>query len=86
MSSLRRTGVRYRAVADWGVLGKKLRKDIGRVKNAFPSVSGDQIYLKSGTLMVDGIEPVEDLTVQRYTDLPNGSDQYGTHNDNVRNT
>jgi isoleucyl-tRNA synthetase len=79
------SGVRYRAVADWGVLGKKLRKDIGRVKNALPSVSSDEIkaYLKSGTVTVDGIELVDgDLTVQRYIELPNGSDQYGTHTDN----
>jgi isoleucyl-tRNA synthetase len=78
-------GIRYRAVADWGVLGKKLRKDIGRVKNALPSVSSHDIkaYLTSGKLTVDGIELVAgDLAVQRYISLPQGSEQYGTHTDN----
>jgi isoleucyl-tRNA synthetase len=79
------SGVRYRALADWGVLGKRLRKDIGRVKKALPSVPSDDIkaYVKSGSLVVDGIELVAgDLTIQRYIELPNGSEQYGTHTDN----
>lgn len=80
------SGVRYRAVADWGVLGRKLRKDLGRVKNALPSVSSDTVkaYLETGKLAVDGIELVKgDLTVQRYLELPPASDgQYATHTDN----
>src|ERR1700722_4079978 len=79
------SGVRYRAVADWGVLGKKLRKDIGRVKNALPNVPSDNIkaYIESGRLKVDEIELVDgDLTVQRYIDLPDSLGQYGTHTDN----
>ena len=80
------SGVRYRAVADWGVLGRKLRKDLGRVKNALPSVSSDTVkaYLETGRLAVDGIELVKgDLTVQRYLELPPASDgQYATHTDN----
>jgi len=80
------SGVRYRAVADWGVLGRKLRKDIGRVRNALPSVSSDAIkgYILTGKITVDGIELVEgDLTVQRYLELPPSSaGQFATNTDN----
>jgi len=80
------SGVRYRAVADWSVLGRKLRKNLGRVKNALPNVSSDDVkaYTKSGKLSVDGIELVAgDLTVQRYIELPTAADtQYATHTDN----
>lgn len=80
------SGVRYRAVADWAVLGKKLRKDLGRVKNALPSVSSDAVkaYISTGKINVDGIELVAgDLTVQRYLELPSSAEgQYATHTDN----
>lgn len=80
------SGVRYRAVADWPVLGRKLRKDLGRVKNALPSVPSDdvKVYVNTGKLTVDGIELVAgDLTVQRYLELPpTANGQYGTHTDN----
>lgn len=80
------SGVRYRAVADWAVLGRKLRKDITRVKNALPNVLSDDVkkYLNLGKIAVDGIQLVTgDLTVQRYLELPAGSeDQYATHTDN----
>ncbi|KAF8997347.1 hypothetical protein BDZ89DRAFT_1148602, partial [Hymenopellis radicata] len=79
-------GVRYKAVADWAVLGKKLRKDLGRVKKGLPDVSSDAVreYVSSGELMVDGIQLVAgDLTVQRYLELPPAAQgQYGTHTDN----
>lgn len=79
------SGVRYRAVADWGVLGRKLRKDLGRVKKALPDVCSDDIkrFVDTGKIMVDGIELVTgDLTVQRYIELPPGSEaQYATHTD-----
>lgn len=80
------SGVRYRAVADWAVLGRKLRKDLARVKNALPKVTSDEIkaYIDTGKLTVDGIELVEgDLTVQRYIDLPETAEaQYATNTDN----
>jgi isoleucyl-tRNA synthetase len=80
------SGVRYRAVADWGVLGRKLRKDLGRVKNALPAVSSDDIkaYMDTGKITVDGIELIAgDLTVQRYLELPPTAEgQYATHTDN----
>ena len=65
--------MRYKAVADWAVLGRKLRKDLARVKNALPKVTSDEVkaYVQTGKLVVDGIELVEgDLTVQRYIELP----------------
>lgn len=78
--------MRYKAAADWPVLGRKLRKDIGRVKNALPNVSSEDIkrYSETGKLVVDGIELVEgDLTVQRYIELPAGAEaQYATNTDN----
>ena len=80
------SGVRYRVVADWSVLGRKLRKDLGRVKNALPKVSSDEVkgYIQNGKISVDGIELVAgDLTVQRYIELPKGSEgQHATHTDN----
>ena len=82
-------GVKYRAVADWAVLGRKLRKDLGRVKNALPSVPSDDVrkYVDTGKLTVDGIELVAgDLSVQRYIELPEqqagGSGQHATNTDN----
>ncbi|EPQ57319.1 hypothetical protein GLOTRDRAFT_115301 [Gloeophyllum trabeum ATCC 11539] len=80
------SGVRYRAVADWSVLGKKLRKDLGKVKNALPNVPSDQIksYTQTGKLSVAGIQLVEgDLQVQRYIELPTGTEEtYATQTDN----
>ncbi|RDB24889.1 Isoleucine--tRNA ligase, cytoplasmic [Hypsizygus marmoreus] len=80
------SGVRYRAVADWAVLGRKLRKDLARVKNALPNVSSDAVreYVNTGKINVDGIELVAgDLTVQRYLELPPSAEgQFATHTDN----
>ena len=86
-------GVKYRAAADWAVLGRKLRKDLGRVKNALPKVSSDAVraYVETGKLTVDGIELVAgDLAVQRYIELPEqqqgqgqaGSATHATNTDN----
>ncbi|KAL5507433.1 ILS1_2 [Sanghuangporus vaninii] len=80
-----RAGVKFRAVADWAVLGKKLRRDLVRVKNALPSVSSDAVkaYMDTGKLTVDGIELVAgDLTVQRYVDMQDSADAYGSNSDN----
>lgn len=80
------SGVRYRAVADWPVLGRKLRKDLGRVRNALPSVPSDAVkaYTTGGTITVDGIVLVQgDLTVQRYLELPSTAQgQFATNSDN----
>lgn len=61
-------GVQYTAVADWPVLGKKLKKDAKKVKAALPNVSSDDVKLfaETGKLTVDGIDLIsEDLQVQR---------------------
>lgn len=80
------SGVRYRAVADWAILGKKLRKDLGKVKNALPSVSSDAVkaYANTGKINIEGIELVTgDLTIQRYLELPTGIEgRFATHTDN----
>ncbi|KAF7376281.1 hypothetical protein MSAN_00043500 [Mycena sanguinolenta] len=80
------SGVRYRAAADWTVLGRKLRKDVGRVRNALPNVPSDAVksFLQSGKLLVDGIELVTgDITVQRYLDIPaSAQKQFATNTDN----
>lgn len=79
-----RTGVKYRAVADWPVLGKKLRKDVGRVRNALPDVPSEDIksFIDSGKIHVNGIELVTgDITVLRYVDLP-ADGSYATTTDN----
>ncbi|KAK7005654.1 tRNA synthetases class I-domain-containing protein [Favolaschia claudopus] len=80
------SGVRYRAVADWTVLGRKLRKDVGRVRNALPNVSSDNVknFLETGKINVDGIELVTgDITVQRYLEIPQASQkQFATNTDN----
>lgn len=60
--------VQYTAVADWPVLGKKLKKDAKKVKAALPKVSSEEVkqFAASGKITVDGIDLVsEDLQVQR---------------------
>jgi hypothetical protein len=37
------SGIRYRAIANWAVLGKKLRKDLAKVKTALPEMPSDDI-------------------------------------------
>ncbi|KAJ7045675.1 tRNA synthetases class I-domain-containing protein [Mycena alexandri] len=80
------SSVRYRAVADWTVLGKKLRKDVGRVRKALPDVSSDEVkaFIESGKITVDGIELVTgDIAVQRYLDIPaEAQKQFATNTDN----
>lgn len=60
--------VQYSVNADWPVLGKKLKKDVQKVKKGLPEVSSAdcKAYLLSGKLSVAGIELVEgDLVVKR---------------------
>lgn len=61
-------GVEYSAVADWPVLGKKLKGAAKKVKAALPSVSSADVqkFAETGKITVDGIDLVrEDLQVQR---------------------
>lgn len=60
--------VQYSVTADWPVLGKKLKKDIARVKKALPGLSSEQVqsYLADKHIIVDGIRLEEgDLVVRR---------------------
>ncbi|QLG74830.1 hypothetical protein HG535_0H01570 [Zygotorulaspora mrakii] len=71
-------GVEYRALADWPVLGKKLKKEAKKVKDALPKVTSSEVqkYLETGELNVAGIELVEgDLNVVR--GLPESQVQQG---------
>lgn len=81
-----RAGVKYKATADWPVLGRKLRKDINRVKNGLPLLSSDDVkrYVETGKVTVDGIELIRgDLTVSRYVEHAPSSD--GTYSANTDN-
>lgn len=62
-------GVKYKATADWPTLGKKLRKDIGKVKTALPTLPSQQCkdFVQHGKTTVNGVELVTgDLVVTRY--------------------
>ncbi|SCV70092.1 BQ2448_1486 [Microbotryum intermedium] len=87
-SSEKDCGIKYCATAEWATLGKKLRKDMAKVKNGLPQVSSEEIkkYLKTGKLDVQGIELVEgDLVAQRFVDvdaLPKDGDKEYGHDGN----
>ncbi|KAK9779312.1 putative isoleucine--tRNA ligase [Seiridium cardinale] len=60
--------VQYSVTADWPVLGKKLKKDMAKVKKALPGVTSDQVrkYTEDKQIIVDGIRLEEgDLVVRR---------------------
>ncbi|KAI9759215.1 MAG: isoleucine--tRNA ligase [Chaenotheca gracillima] len=55
-------------IPDWPTLGKRLKKDLQKVKKAVPSLTNDQIrrYLQEKSIVVDGIRLEEgDLAVVR---------------------
>lgn len=75
----------YSVTADWPVLGKKLRKDMGRVKKALPDVTSDQVkgYVRDGFIMVDGIRLEEgDLVVRRAVKEDDSSKELEVNTDN----
>jgi len=77
-SDEKKYGVQYRAVADWPVLGKKLKKEVKKVKDALPALTSDEVetFSNTGKITVAGIELVEgDLTVLR--GLPENKDNEG---------
>ena len=60
--------VQYSVNADWPVLGKKLKKDLIRVKKGFASVTSEQAkeYVLTKKIVIDGITLGEgDLVVKR---------------------
>lgn len=80
-------GVQYSATADWPVLGKKLKKDMAKVKKALPLLQSEQVhaYVQQGTIEVDGIKlDAGDLVVKRgLSPAADGSSQYlETNTDN----
>ncbi|CAG8691539.1 2174_t:CDS:2, partial [Acaulospora colombiana] len=79
-----RTCVQYKATADWPTLGKKLRKDIGKVKAGLPKLTSEEVkaYETTGEIVVDGIPLTKgDLVVNRYVDLPEDG-SYASNSDN----
>lgn len=77
--------VQYSVTADWPVLGKKLKKDMAKVKKALPGITSEQVkeYQSSGKLLVDGIELVEgDLVVRRGVKEEGKSKNSETNTDN----
>ncbi|CAA17821.1 cytoplasmic isoleucine-tRNA ligase Irs1 [Schizosaccharomyces pombe] len=67
-------GVVYSVQADWPVLGKKLRKDMARVKKALPNVTSEEVkeFQKNKKMVLDGIELVEgDLQIIRSVEVKN---------------
>ncbi|WVR07005.1 isoleucine-tRNA ligase [Kwoniella sp. DSM 27419] len=77
-------GIKYRATADWSTLGKKLRKDVGKVRAALPGLTTEQCktYEKEGKLDLNGIELVTgDLVVTRYAEVAEGSTEFDTASD-----
>jgi isoleucyl-tRNA synthetase len=60
--------VQYSVSADWPVLGKKLKKDVQKVKKALPGLSSEQVhkFVLEKSMVVDGIKLEEgDLVVKR---------------------
>jgi isoleucyl-tRNA synthetase len=78
--------VQYSVLADFAVLGKKLKKDALKVKKALPNLTSDEVkgFLTSGNITVDGIPLTsDDLIVKR--GLKEGdaskSQEFNTDND-----
>ncbi|WFC95494.1 isoleucine--tRNA ligase [Malassezia brasiliensis] len=66
-----RCAVRFKLLADWPTLGKKLRKDMGKVKKGLDQVNSAQAkeYMKTNQITIEGIPLGEgDLRAQRYVD------------------
>ncbi|KAI9645185.1 isoleucine--tRNA ligase [Ciborinia camelliae] len=60
--------VQYSVNADWPVLGKKLKKEVQKVKKALPGITSEQVhnYVLEKSIVVDGIKLEEgDLVVKR---------------------
>ncbi|OLN95383.1 Isoleucine-tRNA ligase, cytoplasmic [Colletotrichum chlorophyti] len=77
--------VQYSVTADWPVLGKKLKKDMARVKKALPTLSSDAVkeYSEKKEILVDGIRLEEgDLVVRRGLKEDEASKNLETNSDN----
>jgi isoleucyl-tRNA synthetase len=77
-------GVQFKLDADWPILGRKLRKDMGKVKKGLDKVTSAQAkeYATTGKITVEGIELVEeDLRVIRFVDLKGKAGQWDSDTD-----
>lgn len=82
-------GIKYRALADWSVLGRKVRKEMANVKAGLLALTSDEVkqFVLDKKITVAGIELVEeDLQTIRYVEVPEvvevGAPKYETHTDN----
>ena len=76
--------VQYSVTADWPVLGKKLKKDVQKVKKALPDVTSNdcKCFLADKKISVAGIELVEgDLVVKRALKQDENSEHQETNTD-----
>lgn len=76
--------VQYSVSADWPVLGKKLKKDVQKVKKALPDVTSNdcKAFLSDKKISVAGIELVEgDLLVKRALKQDENSEHQETNTD-----
>jgi isoleucyl-tRNA synthetase len=76
--------VEYSVQADWPVLGKKLKKDMARVKKALPNLTSDEVkrYQQEKEILVDGIRLEEgDLVVRRGVKVDDASQHLETNTD-----
>lgn len=76
--------VQYSVTADWPVLGKKLKKNMGIVKKGLPNLTSEEVksYLATGKITVSGIELEKgDLVVRRDLKEDEDSKKFETHTD-----
>lgn len=76
--------VQYSVNADWPVLGKKLKKEVQKVKKALPGLTSEQVhdYLIQKSIVVDGIQLGEgDLVVKRGLKNDDSSQNLETNTD-----
>lgn len=77
-------GVQYKLSADWPVLGRKLRKDMGKVRKGLEKVTSDEAkaYAATGKITVEGIELVEgDLRVTKSVELGDRKGKWDSNTD-----
>jgi len=68
-----RCGVQWKLSADFAILGRKLRKDIGKVKNGLTNVTSAEakLFAKTGKITVAGIDLArEDLGASLFVENP----------------
>ena len=68
-----RCGVQWKLSADFAILGRKLRKDIGKVKNGLTNVTSGEakLFAETGKITVAGIDLArEDLGASLFVENP----------------